>query len=84
MQVACLDLAALAWGSLPIDHREDRSGEIGRGFHQLVCAGSLKFVSGTITPEHAKTAHSDRMGSGNIMPAIPDHHTLRRRKTMFG
>jgi hypothetical protein len=64
-------VAALAWGFLPIDHREDRTGEIGRGIHQLVCAGSFKFVSGTITPAHAKTAHSDRMGAGNIISAIP-------------
>ncbi len=46
-------------------------GEIGRGIHQLVCASSFKFVSGTITPEHAKTTHSHRMGAGNIIPAIP-------------
>src|ERR1700682_4481124 len=80
---ACLNVAALAWGFLPIDHREDCAGEIVRGIHQLVCASSFKFVSGTITPEHAKTAHSDRMGAGNIISAIPDHHTVRRRKTMF-
>jgi hypothetical protein len=42
-------------------------GEIGRGIHQ---------------PD-AKTAHSDRMGAGNIISAIPDHQTARRRKTMF-
>jgi hypothetical protein len=82
-QAACLNVAALAWGYLPIDHREDRTGEIGRGIHQLVRASSFKFVSGTITPEHAKTAHSDRMGAGNIISAIPDHQTVRRRKTMF-
>jgi hypothetical protein len=75
--------AALAWGLLPIDHREDRTGEIGRGIHQPVCAGSFKFVSGTITLEHAKTAHSERMGAGNIISAIPNHQTVRRRKTMF-
>src|SRR5271165_2605766 len=74
----------LAWGLLPIDHREDGTGEIGRGIQQLVCASSFKFVSGTITPEHAKTAHSDRMGAGNIISSIPDHQTVRRRKTMFG
>src|SRR4029077_3414531 len=60
-----------------------RTGEIGRGIHQLVCASSFKFVSSTITPEHAKTAHSDRMGAGNIISAIPDHQTVRWRKTMF-
>jgi hypothetical protein len=76
-------VAALAWGVLPIDHREDRTGEIGRRIHQLVCASSFKFVSGTITPERAKPAHSDRMGAGNIISAIPDHQTVRRRKTMF-
>jgi transposase InsO family protein len=46
-------LKHLAWGFLPIDYREDRTGEIGRGIHQLVCASSFKFVSSTITPEHA-------------------------------
>jgi hypothetical protein len=68
---------------LAIDHREDRRSEIGRGIHQLVCASSFKFVSGTTTPEHAKTAHPDRMGAENIMSAIPDHQTVRRRKTML-
>ena len=62
-----LECSCLAWGLLPIDHREDRTGEIGRGIHQ---------------PD-AKTAHSDRMGAGNIISAIPDHQTARRRKTMF-
>ena len=76
--------AALAWGLLLIDHREDRAGKIGRGLHQPVCASGFKFVSGTITPEHAKTAHSDRMGAGNIISAIADHQTVRWRKTMFG
>jgi hypothetical protein len=75
--------AALAWGLLSIDHREDGTGEIGRGIHQLVCASSFKFVSGTITPEHAKPAHSDRMGAGNIISAIPDQQTVRGRKTML-
>lgn len=69
---------------LPVHHREDRTGEIGRAIHQLVCARSFKFVPGPVTPEHAKTAHSDRMGAGNIMSAIPDHQAVRRRKTMFG
>jgi hypothetical protein len=64
---------------MPIDHREDRTGEIGRGIHQMVCASSFKLVSGTITPEHAKTAHSDGMGAGNIISAIPDHQAVRRR-----
>jgi hypothetical protein len=57
--------AALALGLLPIEHREDRPGEIGRGICQLVCAGTFKFVSGPITPEHAKTAHSDPRGRRN-------------------
>jgi len=69
---------------LPTDHRKNRPSEISSRFHQLIRASSFKFVSGTITPEHAKTAHSDRMGAGNIMSAIPDHQTVRRRKTMFG
>ena len=77
------NVVALAWGFRP-DHREDRTGEIGRGIYQLVCASGFKFVSGTITPEHAKTAHSDRMGAGNIISAIADHQTVRWRKTMFG
>ena len=58
-------------------------GEIGRGTHQLVCASRFKFVSGAITPEDAKTAHSDRMGAENIVSAIPDHQTVRWRKTVF-
>ena len=53
-------------------------------FHQLVCASSFKFVSGTITPQHAKTAHSDGMGPGNVMPAVPDHQTAGRREIMLG
>ena len=77
-------VAALAWGLLPIDHREDRTGEIGGRIHQLVCAGGLKFVPCAITPEHAETAHSDRVGAGNIMPAISDHQAVRRRQTVPG
>jgi len=61
---------------LPSDHRENHPSEISSRFHQLIRASSLKFVSGTITPEHAKTAHSNRMGTGNIMSAIPDHQTV--------
>jgi hypothetical protein len=61
---------------LPTDHRKNRPSEISGRFHQLICASSLKFVSGAITPEHAKTAHSNRMGAGNIMSAVPDHQTV--------
>jgi len=35
----------------PVDHRKDRTGEIGRGVHQSVSASSFKFVSGTIYPQ---------------------------------
>jgi hypothetical protein len=61
---------------LSTDHRKNRPSEISSRFHQSICASSLKFVSGTITPEHAKTAHSNRMGTGNIMSAVPDHQTV--------
>src|SRR5579871_5451916 len=84
MRMAPNGPAALARGFFPIDHGEDRRGEIGRGVHQPVRAGGLKLVSATIAPEHAKTAHSDRMGTGNIVSPIPDHQAARRRKTMLG
>ena len=32
-----------------IDHAKDRTGEIGGGLHQLVCASSFKLVPGPIT-----------------------------------
>src|SRR3954468_24785847 len=75
-------LAALAWQLLRIDHRKHGTSEIGGRFHELVCAGIFKFVSGTITPEHAKTAHPDRVGAENIMAPIPDHQTPGRRQIM--
>src|SRR5439155_25016099 len=58
--------SGLARRLLPTDHRKNRPSEISSRFHQLICASSLKFVSGTITPEHAKTAHSNRMGTGDV------------------
>jgi hypothetical protein len=66
-----------------MEHREDRAGEVGRGIHQLVCASTFKFVSGAIPPQHAKTAHSNRMSAENIMSAIADHQTVRRRQAML-
>jgi hypothetical protein len=69
--------SGLARRSLPTDRRKNRPSEISSRFHQLIGASSLKFVSGTITPEHAKTAHSNRMGTGNVMSAVPDHQTVR-------
>lgn len=71
----------LAAGLLPcagsaVEHRNNRPGEVGRRVHQSICAGRLELVAGAITPEHAKAAHSNRMGAGNIVPAIPDHQTV--------
>ena len=68
---------------LASDHRENRAGEISSGFHQLICASRFKFVSGAITPQHAKTAHSDSMSPGNIMPAVPNHQAPGRRDIML-
>ena len=51
-----------ARSALPLtDHRTDGPSEIGGGFHQLIRTRSFKLCSGTITPQHAKTAHSDRV-----------------------
>ena len=43
------------------DHRKHGPSEISSGFHQLICTGRFKLVPGTITPQHAKAAHSDRV-----------------------
>jgi hypothetical protein len=67
--------------SFPLTFREDRTGEIGRGTHQLVCASSFKFVSGTTTPKHAKTAHSGRMGAGNIIMTAAIQYLQRPKRT---
>jgi hypothetical protein len=69
----------LSRGLLPIDHRKDRASEIRSRFHQLIGASVLKFVSAAIAPEHAKAAHSNRMGTGNIISAVPHHQTVRRQ-----
>ena len=50
----------------------------------MVCASGFKFVSGAITPQYTKAAHADRMGAGNIVAAISDHQTKRRRKIICG
>ena len=77
----CTDLneppGSLARRLPPAGHGKNRPGEIRGRFHQLICAGSLEFVSGAITPEYAKRAHSNRMGAGNVISAVPDHETVR-------
>jgi hypothetical protein len=71
-------------GGFPRDHRENRRGETGSGFHQLICAGGFQLVSTAIAPQHAKAAHSDSMGPGNVMPAVSDHQAAGRRDIMLG
>src|SRR5258707_704413 len=69
-------LSGLARRVLPTDRRKNRPSEISSRFHQLICASSLKFVSGAITPEHTNTAHSNRTGTGNIISSVPDHQAV--------
>src|SRR5882724_1437131 len=74
---------SLARRLLLTDHRKNCPSEIDGGFHQLICTGSLKLVSGTIPPQHAKTAHSDRVRSGNVISAVPYHQAVGGRDIVF-
>jgi hypothetical protein len=39
-----LECSCLLWRFLRIDHREDRTGQIGRGIHQLVSSASTRQI----------------------------------------